>query len=391
MKIEVEVPELKQTGRDLQQTVYDLENMQSSLQRMMSRLTLESRGRAEVDNTFRMINQRLNEIRQELEALSRQATKKGEQFAEADGKGKPIDLRQVWSFVKTGMMGLDFIPIIGNVNQIMTMAIGRDLKTGENLTLGESASTVIGLRAGKGAQGSVKLMEFADEEFTGVCVWDREMEDTRKSNAFMEFINGAGDAALTDTSMGLLVNEPQTDHPIVRKYGEVAGHIATTVVGAVETVLAVVGFGSSAVLSATGVGSLVGVPAAVLTAAAVSYGANVTMQGARNAGNSVSELYSMIRDGGTGEVFGKVNPTNIPNMSKKEILDGLPKGWTHTENNGFVHVKDANGTIRMRIDPPDKLTKYDHVHLFDENKNPLDINGNVVSPKSPDAHIPYNK
>ncbi len=76
-------------------------------------------------------------------------------------------------------------------------------------------------------------------------------------------------------------------------------------------------------------------------------------------------------------------------MSKKDILDGLPKGWTHTKNNGFVHVKDANGTIRMRIDPPDKVTKYDHVHLYDANKNPLDINGNVVSPKSPDAHIPY--
>lgn len=27
-------------------------------------------------------------------------------------------------------------------------------------------------------------------------------------------------------------------------------------------------------------------------------------------------------------------------MSKKDILDGLPKGWTHTENNGFVHVKE---------------------------------------------------
>ncbi|MDQ0087490.1 uncharacterized protein YukE [Paenibacillus anaericanus] len=175
MKIKVEVPELKQTGRDLQQTVYDLENMQSSLQRMMSRLTLESRGRADVDNSFRMINQRLNEIRQELEALSRQATKKGEQFAEADGKGKPIDLRQVWSFVKTGMMGLDFIPIIGNVKVIMKMAIGRDLITEDKLALWE--------------RGSAKLTDFADEEFIGVCVRDRDKikEDTR--NGFEKSID----------------------------------------------------------------------------------------------------------------------------------------------------------------------------------------------------------
>ncbi|MED0993804.1 hypothetical protein [Bacillus nitratireducens] len=43
----------------------------------------------------------------------------------------------------------------------------------------------------------------------------------------------------------------------------------------------------------------------------------------------------------------------------------------------------------MRIDPPDKVTKYYHVLLYDENKNPLDLNGNIVDAKSPDAHIPY--
>ncbi|MBE7106373.1 S-layer protein [Bacillus cereus] len=87
--------------------------------------------------------------------------------------------------------------------------------------------------------------------------------------------------------------------------------------------------------------------------------------------------------------FGKIGTRNIPNMTKKEILEKLPEGWKYTENNGFVHVRDANDTIRMRIDPPDKVTKYDHVHLYDENKNPLDLNGNIVDAKSPDAHIPY--
>lgn len=45
----------------------------------------------------------------------------------------------------------------------------------------------------------------------------------------------------------------------------------------------------------------------------------------------------------------------------------------------------------MRIDPPDKVTKYDHVHLFDESGNPIDVSLNVVDRKSPDAHIPYKK
>jgi hypothetical protein len=83
--------------------------------------------------------------------------------------------------------------------------------------------------------------------------------------------------------------------------------------------------------------------------------------------------------------------SNLPNMTKSEILDNLPKGWKYTENNGFVHVRDENGVIRMRIDPPDKVTKYDHVHLYNENGESLDINGNVVDKKSPDAHIPYKK
>ncbi|MUG46155.1 transposase [Paenibacillus woosongensis] len=78
-------------------------------------------------------------------------------------------------------------------------------------------------------------------------------------------------------------------------------------------------------------------------------------------------------------------------MSKQEILNSLPKDWKYTENNGFVHIRDANGNVRMKIDSPDKVTKYDHVHLFDESGNPFDVNLNVVDRKSPDAHIPYKK
>jgi len=32
-------------------------------------------------------------------------------------------------------------------------------------------------------------------------------------------------------------------------------------------------------------------------------------------------------------------------MSKQEILDRLPKDWTYTENNGFVHIRDGNGNV----------------------------------------------
>lgn len=45
----------------------------------------------------------------------------------------------------------------------------------------------------------------------------------------------------------------------------------------------------------------------------------------------------------------------------------------------------------MKIDHPDKVTKYDHVHIFYKNGNSLDINLKVVDRKSPNAHIPYKK
>lgn len=88
---------------------------------------------------------------------------------------------------------------------------------------------------------------------------------------------------------------------------------------------------------------------------------------------------------------GKIDAGNIPNMSKKEILEALPSDWNYTNHNGFIHIRDDNGVVRMRIDPPDKVTNYDHVHIFDENGNPLDVNLIIIDRRSPDAHIPYKK
>ncbi|WP_243521869.1 WXG100 family type VII secretion target [Bacillus pseudomycoides] len=100
----------------------------------------------------------------------------------------------------------------------------------------------------------------------------------------------------------------------------------------------------------------------------------------------------------TGEkIFGSglkgwnLKPSNIPNMPRQELLDSVPNNWKINDNNGFAHIRDENGLMRMRIDPPDKVTKYDHVHIYDEAGNSLDVNGNIVDSKSPAAHIPYKK
>jgi hypothetical protein len=83
-------------------------------------------------------------------------------------------------------------------------------------------------------------------------------------------------------------------------------------------------------------------------------------------------------------------PEEIANMTRKELQDSLPEGWDFQNHNGRIHIKDESGNYRVRIDPPDKKTNYTHIHIMDENKNPLDINGNIVSPKDLSGHIPYN-
>ena len=95
--------------------------------------------------------------------------------------------------------------------------------------------------------------------------------------------------------------------------------------------------------------------------------------------------------GGTdvGNIAKKLDTNNIPNMTKQDIIDSIPDDWNYTEHNGFVHIRDADGNIRIRIDPPDKVTNYPHVHAYDSDGNLLDSAGNIVDRKSPDGHMPY--
>jgi len=46
--------------------------------------------------------------------------------------------------------------------------------------------------------------------------------------------------------------------------------------------------------------------------------------------------------------------------------------------------------MRVRIDMPDNITNYQHLHIYDDTGNPLDNLGNIVDRKSPDGHLPWN-
>lgn len=84
---------------------------------------------------------------------------------------------------------------------------------------------------------------------------------------------------------------------------------------------------------------------------------------------------------GTGNIARNLDPNNIPNMTKKDIINNIPDDWKYTEHNGFVHIRDTDGQVRIRIDPPDKTTNYPHVHVYDSDGKLLDSAGNIVDRK----------
>ncbi|EPN2895388.1 T7SS effector LXG polymorphic toxin, partial [Listeria monocytogenes] len=101
------------------------------------------------------------------------------------------------------------------------------------------------------------------------------------------------------------------------------------------------------------------------------------------------ELLKQIKKA-NGAKVNELKPNEINNMSLNDLRNSIPEGWKFFENNGRVHIKDTSGQMRIRIDPPDKITKYQHMHIYDDLGNPLDKLGNIVDRTSLDGHLPWN-
>ena len=86
---------------------------------------------------------------------------------------------------------------------------------------------------------------------------------------------------------------------------------------------------------------------------------------------------------------------NLGNMNRLQISEMISEKYSNvldykggSPDGRFMQweYKDS-GMTAVRIDPPDKVTLYDHIHLYDVNGNALDINGNIGAVDSPDVHI----
>ena len=53
----------------------------------------------------------------------------------------------------------------------------------------------------------------------------------------------------------------------------------------------------------------------------------------------------------------------------------------------FMEFVDKRGIVRAKIHPPDKVTSYHHLHIYDRKQVPLDKNLEHANPRSPEAHI----
>ena len=168
MKIEVDISDVKQLGKQLRRSENEIEHILSQLNREMGQLSLRSQGRAEVDQSFSLIKHSLQEIEQSLGIYGVALDKKADDFKEADGKAPPFDWSKVWAAIKMATsVALDFTPFIGNAKGIVEALVGRDLITDAELNWYERLLSAL-VPIGKGINKGAKLFKFTEEAVNGV-------------------------------------------------------------------------------------------------------------------------------------------------------------------------------------------------------------------------------
>ncbi|MGL5263762.1 MAG: hypothetical protein ACRDAI_04190 [Candidatus Rhabdochlamydia sp.] len=84
---------------------------------------------------------------------------------------------------------------------------------------------------------------------------------------------------------------------------------------------------------------------------------------------------------------------NTESYNKNQIVSDLEtiglKIRGQSPDRRFMNFRDKHGNIRVKIHPADKVTDYDHLHIYDKLGNPLNKYLKVVERTSIEAHIPY--
>lgn len=134
------------------------------------------------------------------------------------------------------------------------------------------------------------------------------------------------------------------------------------------------------------------------------FATKVNLKGVPSPGKGVPKRPTKVNTGKKSQSGNKKSPTktqalqqgvkNLPNMNRAQIKSMIDNKFPSLTYKGgspdgrFMQWKDKSGTPRVRIDPADKVTKYDHIHLYNKKGQPLDINLQVKPATSVDVHIP---
>jgi RHS repeat-associated protein len=85
--------------------------------------------------------------------------------------------------------------------------------------------------------------------------------------------------------------------------------------------------------------------------------------------------------------------SNAESVKKNQLITDLESiGLQRKGKNDqarFVEFIDKTRNVRAKIHPPDKITQYDHLHIYDRAGNPLNKDLEIVCRTSQEAHIPY--
>ncbi len=83
--------------------------------------------------------------------------------------------------------------------------------------------------------------------------------------------------------------------------------------------------------------------------------------------------------------------SNAQSYPKNKIISDLEsiglKIKGQSPDGRFMEFVDKYGNVRAKIHPSDKLTKFDHLHLYNKSGNSLNSNLNVVERSCESAHI----
>jgi hypothetical protein len=82
--------------------------------------------------------------------------------------------------------------------------------------------------------------------------------------------------------------------------------------------------------------------------------------------------------------------SQISNLTITEVasqLEALGLKKSGSPDGRFLHFRDAAMRVRARIDPPNTIVPYHHLHLYNEAGESLNASLEVVERQSLEAHI----